>query len=72
MRMHAPFDWFSHAISARYLVRNVTVAYARWWHTVAGATCDAEHMFGLVLVPKRKTVPLEQSEDPPLFREPLS
>lgn len=35
-------------ISTSYLVRNVTVAYARWWHTVARATCAAEHISGLV------------------------
>lgn len=44
-------------VPARYLVRNVTVAYARWWHTITGATCRAEHVTGLVLAPKRKAGP---------------
>lgn len=44
-------------VLARYLVRNVTVAYARWWHTVAGATCGAEHVSGLVFTPKERRGP---------------
>lgn len=62
------------AVPTLYLVRNVTVVYARWWHTVTGATYGAEHISGLVLSPKRKATALAlvQSKDSPLFRESLS
>lgn len=66
--MHSPLMGSSLVVPARYLVRNVTVAYARWWHTIVGATCWAEHMLGVVLAPKRKAGP----QDPPLFGESLS
>lgn len=58
-------------VPGRYLVQNVTGVYARWWHTVVGATCGTEHISGLVLASKRKAIALEQTGDPPLFGESL-
>lgn len=51
----------------RYLSRNVTLAYARWWHKVAA--CATDHISGPSMMPKRKasTLSQEQSEDPGLF-----
>lgn len=45
-------------VPTRYFVRNVTVAYGRWWHTFDGATCTTEHIFGPPLASKRKVAVL--------------
>lgn len=41
-------------VSKRHLVLNFTILYACWWHGIAGATCTAAHISGLLAPSKRK------------------
>lgn len=43
------------AVPFHYLARNVTAAYAHWWHKVAGATCAVLHISGLPIAPNEES-----------------
>lgn len=70
--MHVPFNWFisggSDTLSSAECHNGLSamVAHGRWGHLRCRTYIEAG------LSAQKEDAPLEQSEDPPLFGEPLS